>query len=276
MQTLLGIDPSPSSRRAWIEISSTTKILQSRLTSPSSRRAWIEIRAFTFLRSVSITSPSSRRAWIEIIMYPATEPLKQRRPPRGGRGLKYSLFEIFVFIGGRPPRGGRGLKSRPDMGAGNGKQSPSSRRAWIEIRIFACPHSSVLSRPPRGGRGLKSPAASPRHPAGCRPPRGGRGLKLRVCGTVRTRKGRPPRGGRGLKFALRLGMHQLKMSPSSRRAWIEISLSGLAQQSGGGRSPRGGRGLKSRPDFGFFNSFESLSSRRAWIEIGHVIGGTAK
>ena len=147
---------SPSSRRAWIEISSTTKILQSRLTSPSSRRAWIEIRAFTFLRSVSITSPSSRRAWIEIIMYPATEPLKQRRPPRGGRGLKYSLFEIFVFIGGRPPRGGRGLKSRPDMGAGNGKQSPSSRRAWIEIRIFACPHSSVLSRPPRGGRGLKS------------------------------------------------------------------------------------------------------------------------
>ena len=56
-----------------------------------------------------------------------------------------------------------------------------------------------------------------------RPPRGGRGLKFikeQVDGG--TGGGRPPRGGRGLKFDV-LNAYQCRLlSPSSRRAWIEI------------------------------------------------------
>ena len=33
------------------------------------------------------------------------------RPPRGGRGLKYTTDDIAQNVSGRPPRGGRGLKS---------------------------------------------------------------------------------------------------------------------------------------------------------------------
>ena len=80
---------SPSSRRAWIEISTITAGCTN-MTSPSSRRAWIEIfldlsirvRAARVAllaegvdRNASIDernhfsglSPSSRRAWIEIM-----------------------------------------------------------------------------------------------------------------------------------------------------------------------------------------------------------------
>ena len=57
--------PSPSSRRAWIEISRFLRKIKED-TSPSSRRAWIEIeRKGIFVRH-SYASPSSRRAWIEI------------------------------------------------------------------------------------------------------------------------------------------------------------------------------------------------------------------
>ena len=78
---------SPSSRRAWIEISARRRssklpfvallaegvdrnalvasALIASLTSPSSRRAWIEIRLSTRHRH-GHQSPSSRRAWIEI------------------------------------------------------------------------------------------------------------------------------------------------------------------------------------------------------------------
>ena len=39
--------------------------------------------------------------------------LENRRPPRGGRGLKYlGKNQRLVHQPGRPPRGGRGLKSR--------------------------------------------------------------------------------------------------------------------------------------------------------------------
>ena len=53
--------------------------------SPSSRRAWIEI---TWIGPCIGTpsSPSSRRAWIEIFPGHQTRRLPSRRPPRGGRG----------------------------------------------------------------------------------------------------------------------------------------------------------------------------------------------
>ena len=34
-----------------------------------------------------------------------------RRPPRGGRGLKFGTVDHLLEGDGRPPRGGRGLKS---------------------------------------------------------------------------------------------------------------------------------------------------------------------
>ena len=56
-----------------------------------------------------------------------------RRPPRGGRGLKsYRSLSNKRDTRRRPPRGGRGLKFR----------SVSSWRGSVR-------------RPPRGGRGLK-------------------------------------------------------------------------------------------------------------------------
>ena len=76
--------------------------------SPSSRRAWIEITCGTCLTTMSavallaegvdrnstmvappvggIQSPSSRRAWIEIRGRLARRCSAPRRPPRGGRG----------------------------------------------------------------------------------------------------------------------------------------------------------------------------------------------
>ena len=104
------VQASPSSRRAWIEITvfsplrifshvallaegvdrnrKPARLLYGLTPSPSSRRAWIEISQIR--RSAPHTSsPSSRRAWIEI--------QKGTVPHR------------------------------------NGHRSPSSRRAWIEI-----------------------------------------------------------------------------------------------------------------------------------------------
>ncbi len=56
---------SPSTRRAWIEISMIF-CAQARATSPSTRRAWIEMPARSAYRRPFQPSPSTRRAWIEI------------------------------------------------------------------------------------------------------------------------------------------------------------------------------------------------------------------
>ena len=55
---------SPSSRRAWIEIS-VVRLSEQELRSPSSRRAWIEMRASRKTKT-ALSSPSSRRAWIKM------------------------------------------------------------------------------------------------------------------------------------------------------------------------------------------------------------------
>ena len=84
------IPASPSSRRAWIEITpiycgfhgfpvallaegvDRNQVSQSMIThyhtSPSSRRAWIEIRWRSDLPPIRAGSPSSRRAWIEMLL----------------------------------------------------------------------------------------------------------------------------------------------------------------------------------------------------------------
>ena len=57
------MEPSPSPRRAWIEITSESKLVL---------EGWM--------------SPSPRRAWIEIYIPPRQAAKDPGRPPHGGRG----------------------------------------------------------------------------------------------------------------------------------------------------------------------------------------------
>ena len=97
---------SPSSRRAWIEIS-VQRLQHSRRRSPSSRRAWIEIVFLPGFIEPDM-SPSSRRAWIEIVDELAARLGKKSPSSRrawieiGRSGSRHSCGA------GRPPRGGRG------------------------------------------------------------------------------------------------------------------------------------------------------------------------
>ena len=63
----IGVTMSPSTRRAWIEISSILLRNAASLQSPSTRRAWIEIIILRLLLYRK-RSPSTRRAWIEILI----------------------------------------------------------------------------------------------------------------------------------------------------------------------------------------------------------------
>ena len=124
--------------------------------SPSPRRAWIEICPLSRIAAKFSTSPSPRRAWIEIFFLLFLPVWKNRRPPHGGRGLKYCR-ELYIF---------------------DYYLSPSPRRAWIEI--LCRPHGRWIlgRRPPHGGRGLKFVFdLCLSHQVDSRPPHGGRGLK---------------------------------------------------------------------------------------------------
>ena len=145
--------PSPSTRRAWIEIPLQPYKLYG-CTSPSTRRAWIEISKLHNFFSRR-TSPSTRRAWIEI-----------------GYGKTSNSHTIS-----RPPHGGRGLKSHDRLQELRGPRSPSTRRAWIEMTLTLTRRSRRRSRPPHGGRGLKFGSGQIAIPIKRRPPHGGRGLK---------------------------------------------------------------------------------------------------
>ena len=105
-----------------------------------------------------------------------------------------------AFLGSRPPHGGRGLKFLHRRLCKIGAVSPSSRRAWIEITVFVRLNPLAVGRPPHGGRGLK----------------------LILCRNAQPPVCRPPHGGRGLKFCAPAASGVKLLSPSSRRAWIEI------------------------------------------------------
>ena len=100
--------------------------------------------------------------------------------------------------------------------------------------------------PPCGGSGLKFPTLLFALPALCLPPCGGSGLKLSCISGGDLRCGRlPPCGGSGLKCQRYSNQGSRHMSPSMRREWIEMILSGFK--------------------IAIFNS--SPSMRREWIEI---------
>ena len=115
---ILTLELSPSSRRAWIEISSLIPQGSSIfLLSPSSRRAWIEIQLSYPQARKKRLSPSSRRAWIEIIV---TSTLHSDL--KGSPSSRRAWIEINFGYHDKHPDG-----------------SPSSRRAWIEIDLVFAP-----------------------------------------------------------------------------------------------------------------------------------------
>ena len=121
---------SPSSRRAWIEITSLSHLFFTSMGSPSSRRAWIEIPYFVYLFAFEVVallaegvdrnsnrpvfssnfarSPSSRRAWIEI------KNLLTNKQSCGvallAEGVDRNSINALPMraYASRPPRGGRG------------------------------------------------------------------------------------------------------------------------------------------------------------------------
>ena len=123
---------SPSTRRAWIEISDSSKnVLLSLVAlhpegvdrnanhsllrplpkgSPSTRRAWIEIFRMNSIH-FSRWSPSTRRAWIEI-----------------SDSSKNVLLSLVALHPEGVDRNANHSLLRPLP-----KGSPSTRRAWIEI-----------------------------------------------------------------------------------------------------------------------------------------------
>ena len=124
-------------------------------------------------------SPPTRGAWIEISIGNWHSWRRTRRPPHGGRGLKFPVRWHRAPGAGRPPHGGRGLKFTPQQHNQLRQKSPPTRGAWIEIARASRWASCLACRPPHGGRGLKYLGSG--------------------AGLVGLR-GRPPHGGRGLKF----------------------------------------------------------------------------
>ena len=68
-----------------------------RTKSPPSRGAWIEIDLHQ--RHIAASgSPPSRGAWIEIVAFIRFGIRFERRPPRGGRGLKFIFAAVIMVL----------------------------------------------------------------------------------------------------------------------------------------------------------------------------------
>ena len=76
---------SPSSRRAWIEINSKSKLFPAPPVALLAEGVDRNIEALVYKKEL-LPSPSSRRAWIEITICFNRIMSYQSRPPRGGRG----------------------------------------------------------------------------------------------------------------------------------------------------------------------------------------------
>ena len=144
---------SPSSRRAWIEINTSTSTKTQKM-SPSSRRAWIEIDCIDLDAEKARLSPSSRRAWIEIMSIIF---------------LKKPLFVALLAEGVDRNHHYRGLGKHP-------LESPSSRRAWIEIFLpSGCWPAAGVALLAEGVDRNSATGKTYFPESSCRPPRGGRG-----------------------------------------------------------------------------------------------------
>ena len=146
-----------------------------------------------------------------------------RRPPHGGRGLKFNNANKPELGGySRPPHGGRGLKSESILPYVRTVSSLPARGAWIEISALRgwlyrasvslpargawiemlCIHScmSASQSLPARGAWIEILATLPAIPVClCRSPHGERGLKYGMVHLLLCHFSRSPHGERGLK-----------------------------------------------------------------------------
>ena len=122
--------------------------------SPSSRRAWIEIHICALCAGFPAKSPSSRRAWIEMIRRGAAAghhrvALLAEGVDRNKNARRAARVEVAVALLAEGVD--RNIEGKPT--SDGSRASPSSRRAWIEIRKKPRVRLEKDRRPPRGGRG---------------------------------------------------------------------------------------------------------------------------
>ena len=115
--------------------------------------AWIEIKQ-QYELIVSLPVASHADAWIEISLSVSAKASTKSHPTRM-RGLKFtSSCNVVVFKPSHPTRM-RGLKCWIGIQRSMTDLVASHADAWIEILLFSCPFSYLLSHPTRM-RGLKS------------------------------------------------------------------------------------------------------------------------
>ena len=190
--------------------------------SPSSRRAWIEIRTRASWRR-TFSSPSSRRAWIETRLRgsfrsPAWVALLAEGVDRNHKGCSHARQSRVALLAEGVDRNSKGHRASRLI-----DRSPSSRRAWIEIWLSWFASAAMLVALLAEGVDRNS-TSNPR----TRPPHvallaeGVDRNTCKQCGKLSYGVALLAEGvDRNLdKFPEE---EQEETSPSSRRAWIEIS-----------------------------------------------------
>ena len=96
-------------------------------------------------------SPPSRGTWIEMYEARALQLTEPRRPPRGGRGLKY-IFRFFQFFAECvAPLAGAWIEISPTpLVSAPGWVAPLAG-AWIEMRASYATHTRYFVAPLAGG-----------------------------------------------------------------------------------------------------------------------------
>ena len=142
--------------------------------SPSSRRAWIEItaRRLSFMqKTVALLAegvdrnPRLRRLRIGIMVALLAEGVDRNRKTTGtspkshvallAEGVDRNAYTTEIFGGNRVALLAEGVDRNDTLveELDATAMSPSSRRAWIEITHSCAPSVNRWGRPPRGGRG---------------------------------------------------------------------------------------------------------------------------
>ena len=120
--------------------------------SPPARGAWIEITVAGVPASRVVASPPARGAWIEINSKENFRGGGRRRPPHGGRGLKFVLLEIGQVFAVSPPARGAWIEiATRSCSTVSAFASPPARGAWIEINFTSRPLTSTIVAPRTGG-----------------------------------------------------------------------------------------------------------------------------
>ena len=124
--------------------------------------------------------------------------------------------------------------------------SPSTRKAWIEIDPFCQKVMPLLCRLPHGRRGLKS---------------------IKPLSVVIFGERRLPHGRRGLKLCVFKVLLIISLSPSTRKAWIEIYANSYRIIYLVVAFHTEGVDWNKHINFKIFVCVGSPSTRKAWIEI---------